>query len=262
MGAKLKMVVGVAANDEGVLAGNLMASPTLYSGSIEVCVQRGFSSAAVAYNRLIDQCRSDILILVHQDVYLPQHWLDKVAEAVKHLENKGEAWGILGVWGVRGNGQYAGRTWCSGGGREHIGEEDGIVTKVDSIDEIVIILNCKAGLRFDEGLHGFHLYATDIILQAEQKGYKTFVFDGPVVHNSRYNPRPVDGAYIRAYRYMKRKWTDRLPVRTCVVSITGSGWPLWKHILRREIRLLRRGRIDRHRHPSPAHLATALGYTQ
>ena len=128
------------------------------------------------------------------------------------------------------------------------------------MDEIVLVLNRKAGLRFDEDLPGFHLYATDIILQARAKGYKAFVFDGPVVHNSRPNPNPFDRHFFAAYRHMQRKWADQLPVLTCTVPITRWGWPLRKRWAQREWRRLRGMTSGGRRVEDPMELARNLGY--
>ena len=94
------------------------------------------------------------------------------------------------------------------------------MAEVASIDEIVIVLNNRHGLRFDENLPGFHLYAADIVLQAREKGLKTYVFDAPVVHNSRHNPQVFDRHFFAAYRYMRRKWAWQIPLPTCTVPIT------------------------------------------
>ena len=92
-------------------------------------------------------------------------------------------------------------------------------------------MNARHGLRFDPDLPAFHLYATDIILQAAARGLRSYAIDAPVVHNSRRNPQPLDRGYRDAYRYMRRKWRDRLPLRTCVVDVTRSGWPMWRQWL-------------------------------
>jgi hypothetical protein len=49
----------------------------------------------------------------------------------------------------------------------------------------------------------------------------------PVVHNNR----PVgslSGGYSDAYRYMRRKWQDRLPIQTTICLLSRNPLPLWR----------------------------------
>jgi len=48
------------------------------------------------------------------------------------------------------------------------------------------------------------------------------------------------GGYAKAYKYMRKKWWDLLPVPTLVAPITHSPFPLLRSQMRRlKIRLLR-----------------------
>src|SRR6266478_20965 len=88
-----------ATNNEDVLKSCLLNSPDIGEAS-EVILQRGYSSAAAAYNSAIDRAQSDILVFVHQDVYLPHGWLASLHRALDLLSKVNPNWGILGVWGV------------------------------------------------------------------------------------------------------------------------------------------------------------------
>ena len=60
-------------NNEDVLKSCLLNSPDLAEAS-EVILQKGYRSAAVAYNSAIDKAKTDLLVFLHQDVYLPRGW--------------------------------------------------------------------------------------------------------------------------------------------------------------------------------------------
>lgn len=250
--------VVTASNDDTVLRQNLLASPFLASGKVPLQVVQGSPSASMAYNRGLKQTRSKIVVFAHQDVYFPEAWATQLNAAIGELESRSVRWGVLGVWGVNPQGRFAGRVWCSGGNREHVGQ-DGL-QQVCSVDEIVIVLNRDSGAVFDEGLPGFHLYGTDIILEAKSRGFEAFAFRGPVVHNSRFNPNVFDRHYFQAYRHMQRKWARQLPVETCCCPLTSTGYPLYRRWFSREIRKVL-GRVSGgHRHPCGADLARTLGY--
>jgi hypothetical protein len=248
-----------AVNDDQLLAGNLLRSPDLMSGVATLIQERQHTSAGTAFNAGLKRSNeAHIVAFVHQDVYLPAGWLKRVEAEADRLEQRRESWGILGVFGRRAGGWNAGCVWSSGLGSE-IGAAVASPAPVVSLDEVAIVMRRDAGLRFDENLPGFHLYGTDIVQAALAAGHSAYVIDAPLVHNSRPVER-LDSAFGAAYRYLQRKWRGRLPIQTCTVPITRSGWPLLRHRLAtRKRRLLQGPRLTR-RHPDPAALAESLGY--
>lgn len=251
------MLIASLVNNHDVLNACLRQSPDIRTSRTPLIVVENPARAACLNAVLQDT--SSIVACVHQDVYLPTGWLDKVNQSIQELDNVHPHWGVLGVWGITNTGSFVGRTWCNGGQREHIGQRVSLPSEVSSIDEIVIILNPKANLRFDDQLPGFHLYATDICLQAAEKGYKNFVIDAPVVHNSKTSP-VLDPTYYDSYRYMQVKWHHRLPVLTCVMPITRWGMPTWRRRAQDWKRKWFNPREIRPRHPAPSQLARELGY--
>jgi glycosyltransferase involved in cell wall biosynthesis len=247
-----------AVNDQKVLEQNLLRSPMLRRGDIPLITEWNHNSAGRAYNAGIAKADADVLIFAHQDVYFPPGWDEKLSRAIATLDASKAAWGVLGVWGVRADGQYRGRVWCSGSNQEFAVPITG-VEPIESIDEIVIICPASARLRFDETLPGYHLYATDIIRQARRQNLLGYVFNGPVVHNSRTVPQ-LGQAYVDSYRYMQKKWRAELPMRTCVVPVTRFGWPLKKYRMRVAINLMLRRVTCHPRRESPVDLSRTLGY--
>ena len=197
------------------------------------------------------------MVFTHQDVYLPKGWCDRLWTAIEALEARREKWGVLGIVGIDEGGALVGRCWSNGLHRE-INARRPALTRVQSIDELVIVLRRASGLRFDEELPGFHLYGTDIVQSVIAAGFGAYVFDAPVVHNSLPVSR-LDGPYSQAYRYMQNKWKSRLPIATAVVSITRFGWPLLNWKLHNLIRRSRRRRVTQ-RCAFPAGVARELGY--
>ena len=92
-----------AVNDEAVLGRCLLSSPNIACAR-EVILQRASASAAAAYNAGIEKATTDLLVLVHQDVYLPRGWLSGLARAVAAIAEQDPDWGVLGVWGAQSSG--------------------------------------------------------------------------------------------------------------------------------------------------------------
>ena len=254
---KSKFAAAAAVNDHAVLRQCLSASPDIAAGSLPLRTYEGFRSASAAYNRALDEAEADFLILVHQDVYLPRFYLDRLDVALRRLDEIAPDWAVAGVVGADSEGVLHGRVWSTGVG-DVIGGDGTLPARVETLDEMILILKISAGLRFDEGLPGFHLYAADIIEIAASAGFSTWVIDAPAVHHSR----PVihlGGGYKQAWYYLRRKWRDRLPIRNLVCPITRSPWKVIEKDIR--IRIKHRGRARRGSQApeEPAAIAARLG---
>jgi hypothetical protein len=212
-----------AVNNEEVLRSCLLASPGI-EAAYEVIVQRGALSAATAYNDAILKAKQDIVVIVHQDMYLPEEWPGALRKALTALSETDPNWGVLGVWGVPKDGEEAGHVYCTAGVRMLGGAFEG-VTQVRVLDEVVLIIRKSSGLRFDPAMPGFHLYGTDICLEAERRGMKCYATAAFCIHNSN-SYKCLPWVYWRCYLMLRRKWCRALPVRTLGPSITHSCWPL------------------------------------
>ena len=253
------ITIGAAVNREDVLRENLKASPCVADHRALLLIESGHRSASIAYNRLIDRCQTGVLVLAHQDVYLPRGWDVGLVRAIERIESLGKPWGVLGVIGKSADGTLLGAVW-SNGLQSHIGTRSNDMQSAVSIDEMIIVLNLRAGLRFDEHLPGFHLYGTDIVQECHRTGHDAYVLSLPAVHNSV----PVvelDPSYVAAYRHMQQKWDSVLPIPTCVLPITRMGWPLRRYLVRARMRRWLRGIPVRpvNRSESGPKLATRVG---
>ena len=214
-----RYTIVVAVNDRTVLARNLLLSPDIASGrQPDLLLKEGFRSAAAAYNSAIDEARNDILVFVHQDVYLPENWFDAVSRAIRCLDDAGIAWGVLGSFGVRGGmpGGW-GRVYTTGRGlhgRVIHGPEP-----VDTLDEIVLITRRMTGLRFDPDLPHFHLYGTDLCLQARSAGLSNYAIPAFCVHNTN-QLIELPAEFYLCHDYIKRKWRHCLPIQTSCIVIS------------------------------------------
>lgn len=218
--------VAAAVNDREILAACLERSPDIVSGAVSLRTYEGFKSAAKALNAGLDESASPIVIFAHQDVYLPKGWLARLIERIDDLEREHPNWAVLGLYGRRPTGEEVGHVWSSGLGRV-VGQGGFGHAEATTLDELVLVIRRASGLRFDEGVPGFHLYGTDIVMQGRVKGMPSFVVEAPAVHNSRPN-RTLRGVYAEAYRYMQRKWRRHLPIPNLNSDIVWHPLKLWR----------------------------------
>ena len=217
--ARITWSLIAAVNNETILRDNLLRSPDLACAS-DVILKRSFANAGAAYNSALAEARGDLLIFVHQDVYLPPGWINVLEGWVSKASASDPTWGVLGVIGVNCDGKVYGHVYSTGLGRT-VGKSLESPVRVRSIDEMVIILRRDSGLHFDPDLPGYHLYGTDICLQSWQRGWPCLVIDNFCLHNSN-GIRRLPFAFWRSYAYLRSKWFDRLPLTTLCVTIRAS----------------------------------------
>ena len=213
-----------AANNKDVLARNLLHSPEVEQGRVPITVIWDAPSASVAYHDAISQAAADVLVFAHQDIYFPKDWFEQLREVCEFLMSIDPLWAVAGLVGMTPDGRYVGHLWDSGLGFV-CGGPFGTPQEVVSLDEVVLIVRRPTGATFDPELPSFHLYGTDIVLNARNLGRKAYVIDLPVVHNTKPILR-LHPSYITAYRFMVRKWDAVLPWPTVILPLTRNPVPL------------------------------------
>lgn len=218
-----------ASNNEAVLKTCLAASPCIGSAH-EFHVVRGFPSAAEAYNAGIRKTTAEILVLAHQDIYLPPDWDRRLTQSLAALSSIDPNWGVLGSWGIGSEGKPCGHCYCTGL-QKVLGADFLAPSPAKSLDEMLLVLRRSSGLRFDERLPGYHLYGTDLCLTAAQRGMKSYVIPAFCIHNTA-GLKFLPWAFWRAYLFMRRKWWNQLPVKTPCIRLSRLAAPVIEAPLR------------------------------
>jgi hypothetical protein len=166
-----------------------------------------FASAGAALNAGVRQARHDVVVLVHQDVYL--HSIDRVLEVAAMLD--GTRWGLLGAAGVTAAGELIGRM------RDRvqlIARDAPFPVEVDSVDEVLLMARREVLLQnpLSEDEHlAWHAYAIELGVRLRAQGLMTGAVNLEITHNSlTANLANLDVAY----RHVARLHPRELPVRT------------------------------------------------
>jgi hypothetical protein len=231
----MKWSLITATNNDEVLESCLL-SFTDARFTPDVILQKGYLNAAEAYNAAIETAKTDLLIFIHQDVYLPEGWITKVQAAINILAETDPNWGVLGVWGTKIASENAGYVY-DGAWRRVLGAEFQGGREVDSLDEVVLILRKSSGLRFDPKIPGFHMYGADICQEAKRQGKKCYAIAAFCIHNTN-QYRMLPWQFWQAYLKMRNKWKKNLPLKTTCIDITYWSWPMLRWNLVRAVNLL------------------------
>ena len=221
----LKITFVVAVNDHEVFKNNFLASPCLHGAHAhEVIVQEKFSSATKAYNDALTRSANDLVVFCHQDIYLPEAWIADLRKALGYLAKNDLNWGVLGCSGITVDHQHWRYLYSSGLGVSGSPLEN--PKEIQTLDEIVLILRRSSGLKFDEHLPHYHLYGTDICLQAARKTMKSYVISAFCIHNT-HQPLVLPSEFYRCCQHIRHTWKNSLPIQTTCVRITRLGLSMY-----------------------------------
>jgi hypothetical protein len=229
-GAKASRIeIAAAVNDHQVLDYCLRRSPDVIDGAGALAIYEGYGCAGDAYNAALDAAKSEYLMLVHQDVYLPKGTLANLEQMLDRLSEADPNWAVVGVIGMTAGGETVGQTWSTSQGGL-VGFPVDRPVQVETLDEMLLVVRTAKGLRFDPHLPLFHLYAADIIQIARQAGLTSYVIPLMAVHFERRVVK-LGEDYRRAYRYFQKKWRDRLPLPNLICPVVDHPWRLiWKDL--------------------------------
>ncbi len=216
----------VPVNNSRQLADNLMASPIFRSGRHEVVRVTGAGNAAQALAACMQRAaeRNDIVVQIHQDVYLPEGWDDRLIAGLAAAEAIHGPVGVAGVFGVVA-GPY--------GGFERAGRVVDRLTLLAtphalpaaavSLDELLLVFPRPNGEvpKLNEEL-GFHFYGSDACLAARAAGKAVVIVDAPCLHNSK-SSYVLDESFYRSAAIFSGRWKAELPYATTCVQIDAAG---------------------------------------
>lgn len=144
------------------------------------------------------------VILCHQDVRADLGaGLDDLLDALGGLDEIDRRWMVAGNAGVTSRGHVIRAL------RDYLGgpTADRLPQRVVTLDENFLVFNVRNRPRTTPGLSGFHLYGTDVVLNALGDGSSAYVIDFPLTHLS-----PGTGhetAYDVCLRQFRNAWDSR-----------------------------------------------------
>jgi hypothetical protein len=217
----------VRSSDKEILNGNLASSPEIASGKVGLTILWNQRSAASAYAAAMEAATVEVLLFTHSDVYLAEGWLERLAWEVDRLTLIDKDWAVASISGMTASGELVGQMWdCSLA--PLFPETLGIYGKalvrpvpIVSLDESAFVVRRGAGVKFDPRLPEFHFYGNDLVLNAERQGKLSYGLDMPILHNAKPQLR-ITPDFVRSYKYMVRKWRDRLPLKTPYCLLTSN----------------------------------------
>jgi Glycosyltransferase like family len=174
-----------------------------------------YPSAGAALNHGVSLATNDVIVFVHQDVFL--HSLTALKRAAGQMQAGG--FGLLGANGMHADGRLLGRV------RDRVvlsGETVDQPTDVDSVDELLFMAPRSQLLNeplTESGDMAWHAYAVEYGLRVRRRGLRTGVAEIPLTHNSlTANLARLDDAH----QAVAARYKDLLPIRTTCGTVTSK----------------------------------------
>jgi hypothetical protein len=204
----LSFVAGIS--DDEILRNNLMASPCSAGPDSphRVILVRGGQNVGAKLNVGLERAKSEWVVCIHQDVWLPAGWDTTLAQQLHEAERRFGPIGVVGVYGVG----------------DVIASDDSAgplaAQRIGWVVDRGRILRDGPELPFDADL-GNHLYGADICLQARERGLAVVAIGALCHHNSRHVG--LGEGFHESAAVFARKWGNRLPIATPCVIIDRDG---------------------------------------
>ena len=140
-----------------------------------------YYSLSEAINAGLDAAENDLIVVVHEDVYLPEGWQGCLESALEALEKDDPNWGVIGTAGITTAGVSRGHysdpnNYCNTFKRGQLFDP------VTSVDEHLMIIRKSSGLRMDGQHPGIHGIGTDLVLTAQSRDLACYVVNAPSIH--------------------------------------------------------------------------------
>lgn len=174
-----------------------------------------------AINQFLKQAKGQYIIICHQDILIQKDGYTELKNCLNVLDAKDPNWGVCGNAGAAGPNHIV----------YHISYPDGTFMnkgnfplKVTGLDENFLLVKNSANLKVSDNLDGFHLYGTDLVLQAELNGYSSYVIPFNLIHKSRGNRDQdffrIRKALIQKYdHFFRNRWVQ---TNSTVFHLSGS----------------------------------------
>ena len=132
-----------------------------------------------AIGEAVQTAQAPYVVFCHQDLLFDQgHGYDDLVRVLAELERRDPSWAVVGNAGLNSRFEHI-RALTDHAGEHLSGEKPG---RVLSLDENFLVIKRASGLACSEGLSGFHIYATDLCLNAYRAGHSAYVVDFRVTH--------------------------------------------------------------------------------
>lgn len=184
-----------------------------------------------ALNIGIEKARYEIIVVVHEDVYLYDKWQNDFCQALFLLEKYDPDWAVLGCAGIDHSGSAIGN-WHDPHGVTNTFSKGQRFARVVTLDEHLLVIRKSMDVRFDPDIPGIHGLGVDLLHSTAERKLNSYVINAPSWHKYK----DANGVQIKTSKesikiqnrstltyisdklccdeYISYKWSSLLPFRS------------------------------------------------
>jgi len=167
-----RITVVVALTDKNLLSDYVLSSPGLKELDVQIITIKGAASAAEAFYQGISKTDCPWIIYCHQDVYFPEgsgHEIERILSKVEKSEETKTVIGFFGITGDLNSENVAAIGKVTSGLLGTVDRSQNTSKSIIAMDELAVVMYRDCKYKIDPKL-GWHLWATDLCLQAALEG--------------------------------------------------------------------------------------------
>lgn len=141
-----------------------------------------FDNLSLAISHGVDQAKNDLIVVVREDVLLPDKWQSRFEDSLHVLEKHDPDWGVLGSVGWNPSEPKIGH-WSDPHGFKNTFKNSVVPYQtVSNLDGQILVFDKARLPSFDLALPGMHFFTEDLIAEKKKLGQKCYIIDAPTVH--------------------------------------------------------------------------------
>jgi len=192
-------------------------------------------------NVFLRSAKGRYIIICHQDVLLDYDDIDVLRSRIDELNSLDPNWAVLGNAGF---GDFNSKAVCISDPFGDFQRHGCFPTKCKSLDENFLVIKSEANIAASHDLSGFHLYATDLCLNANSLGWNSYVIDFHLRHKGA---GTIDKLFFKSkVEFIQKHSKNRTPfgIRTTCTMLIITGSNLLNYFLNRKIFYSIKKRLD------------------
>lgn len=133
-------------------------------------------------NLFLKQAKGKYIIICHQDILINKDNKQELQKLIAELDCIDKKWAVIGNAGAAGPNHVVYHITHP---NDEFVSKGNFPVKVSALDENFLLIKGDAVLSFSANLSGFHLYGTDLCLNAELNGYTSYAIKFNLTHKSK-----------------------------------------------------------------------------
>lgn len=159
-------------------------------------------------NHILSQAVGDYVLLAHQDVVASFDTRNQLEDKLEELDRLDPNWAVAGNAGTTENNSWALRITDKYG---HSWSQGNFPEKATMLDGNLLIVKNGSFVAFSNDLSGFHYYGWDLCLNADIRGFSSYVIDWHVEH---VGDGTVNQEFFECKEKFEKKWSNAFRDRT------------------------------------------------